>query len=124
MKILIRWVITAVALFIAAELVPGIQVAGDGWTVYAAMAVILALVNAVIRPILKLLTCPLIMLTLGIFVLVINAFTLWLASELAQGLFGVGFVIDGFWPALLGSIIVSVVSIILNAIVKEEDDED
>jgi len=121
-KILIRWVITAVALFAAAWLVPGIVVEGDGWTVYAVMAVILALVNAVVRPILKLLTCPLIILTLGIFVLVINGLTLWLASEIAQGWFGVGYSVEGFWAAFLGGLIVSVVSVILSALVKDEDE--
>lgn len=122
MKILIRWVITGVALFAAAWLVPGIVVEGNGWTVYAVMAVILALVNAIVRPALKLLTCPLIILTLGIFVLVINGFTLWLASRIAQGWFGVGYTVEGFGAAFLGGLIVSVVSVILSALVKEEDE--
>lgn len=121
MKILIRWVITGLALFAAAWLVPGITVEGNGWTVYAVMAIILAFVNAVVRPILKLLTCPLIILTLGIFVLVINGFTLWLASLIAQSWFGVGYSVDGFGAALLGSLIVSVVSVALSALIREEE---
>ena len=67
------------ALFLAAFLIPGIRVEGNAWIAYAVMAVILGLVNAIVRPILKLLTCPLIVLTLGLFVLVINGVTLWLA---------------------------------------------
>jgi len=124
MKLLVRWVISALALFAAAWLVPGIQVDGGGWVVYAAMAVILGLVNAIIRPILKLLTCPLILLTLGLFVLVINGFTLWLASLIAVNWFHVGFYIDNFWSAFLGALIVSVVSVILSAVVGEDKDDD
>jgi putative membrane protein len=123
MRILIRWVITGLALFAAAWLVPGITVQGNGWTVYAVMAVILALVNAIVRPILKLLTCPLILLTLGIFVLVINGFTLWLSSRIAQSWFGVGYTVDGFGAAFLGGLIVSVVSVILSALIREEDED-
>lgn len=123
MKILIRWVITGLALFAAAWLVPGIVVEGDGWTVYAVMAIILALINAIVRPVLKLLTCPLIILTLGIFVLVINGFTLWLASRVAQSWFGVGYTVDGFGAAFLGGLIVSVVSVILSALVRDDDDD-
>ncbi len=121
MKLLIRWLITGVALFAAAWLVPGITVEADGWTVYAVMAVLLALINAIVRPILKLLTCPLIILTLGIFVLVINGFTLWLASVIAQEWFGVSYTVDGFGPAFLGSLVVSIVSVVLSALVREEE---
>ena len=122
MKLLIRWAISAFSLFVAAWAVPGIVVDdGRGWVVYAAMAVILGLVNAIIRPLLHLLTCPLIMLTLGLFTLVVNGLTLLLASSLANNVFGVGFYVDGFWPAFVGAIIVSVVSIVLNAVVKDDD---
>lgn len=124
MRLIIRWLITGLALFAAAWLVRGIRVEGDGWTAYAVMAVILALINALVRPVLKLLTCPLIILTLGVFVLVINGFTLWLASAIAQNWFGVGYVVDGFGAAFLGSLIVSVVSVILSALVREEEGRD
>ncbi len=120
MKILIRWVIVSLALFVAAWLVPGIRVEGNAWIVYAVMAVVLGLVNAIVRPVLKFLTCPLIILTLGLFVLVINGLTLWLASLIAVNWFHVGFYVDGFWPALLGALIVSVVTVILSALVKED----
>jgi len=120
MKLLIRWVIASLALFAAVWLVPGIRVAGNAWIVYAVMAVILGLVNAAVRPVLKFLTCPLIILTLGLFTLVINGLTLWLASEIAQKWFSVNFIVDDFWAAFLGALIVSVVSVILSALVKED----
>ena len=121
MKLLVRWVIAALALFVAAWLVPGITVDGDGWVVYAVMAVVLGLVNAIVRPLLKFLTCPLILLTLGLFVLVINGVTLWLASVVAVNWFNVGFYVDGFWSAFLGALIVSIITIILSALVREDD---
>jgi putative membrane protein len=120
MKLLIRWVITSLALFAAAYLVPGIRVEGNAWIVYAVMAIILGLVNAVVRPLLKLLTCPLIILTLGLFTLVVNALSFLVASWLAQ-LVDIGFVVDDFWAALLGSLIVSAVTVVLSALVKEEE---
>src|SRR5260370_29863979 len=119
MQLLLRWAITALALFVAAWLVPGIRVAGQGWVVFSVMAVVLGLVNAVIRPILKLLSCPLIILTLGVFVLVINGLTLWLASKIAVSWFGVGFHVDSYGAAFLGALIVSIVSVILNALVAD-----
>src|SRR5580704_14807373 len=106
MKLLIRWAITSFSLFVAAWIVPGIRVDGNAWTIFAGMAVILGLVNAIVRPLLKLLSCPLIILTLGVFVLVINGISLWLAS--AVDWFHVGFHVDGFWAAFLGALIVSI----------------
>ena len=121
MKLFIRWIIVGFSLFVAAWLVPGIRVEGNAWLVYTVMAIILGLVNAVVRPILKLLTCPLIILTLGLFILVVNAITLWLASAIAVGWFHVGFYVDGFWSAFLGALIVSIVSVILTALVRRHD---
>jgi putative membrane protein len=121
-KLLIRWAITSFALFVAAWIVPGIRVEGNGWPAFAVMAIILGLVNAVVRPILKLLSCPLIIVTLGLFVLVINGITLWLASAIAVRFLDVGFRIDSFRAAFLGALIVSIVSVILTAMVKEEID--
>lgn len=122
MKLLIRWAIGALSLFAAAWIVPGIRVDdGRGWIAYAAMAIILGLVNALIRPILALLTCPLILLTLGLFTLIINAVTLLIASSIANNWFDVGFFVDGFWPAFWGAIIVSIVSMILNTLIRDDD---
>lgn len=122
MKLLFRWAISAFSIFVAVWLVPGITVEQDGWVLYAVMAVILGLVNAVIRPFLKLLTCPLIILTLGLFTLVINGLTLWLSAAIANSVFAVGFFVDGFWSAFLGALIISIVSVLLNAFVKDKDD--
>lgn len=124
MKLLVRWVISSLALFAAAWLVPGIRVEGNAWIVYAVMAVILGLVNAIVRPVLKFLTCPLIILTLGLFTLIINGVTLWLASLIAVNWFNVGFYVDGFLSAFLGGLIVSVVTVILSALVKEDRKKD
>src|SRR5437016_11462922 len=110
MKLLL---LTSLSLFAAAWLVPGIRVQSEAWTVFAAMAIILGLVNALVRPVLKFLTCPLVLLTLGLFLLVINGITLWLASGIAVNWFHVGFYVEGFWPAVLGSVVVSLVSMVL-----------
>ena len=120
MKLLIRWVIVSVALFVAAWLVPGIRVEQSGIGVYAITAVILGLVNAIIRPLLLLLTCPAVILTLGLFVLVVNAIALRIASSIAVNWFHVGFYVDGFGAAFLGALIVSIVSVILSAVVKDD----
>lgn len=119
MKLLLRWIISGISIFVAAWLVPGIRVEGTAWLVYAVMAVILGLLNATLRPILKVLTCPLIILTLGLFVLIINGLILWLASYIAVNIFSVKFYIEGFWPAFLGAIIISLVSLILTGLIKE-----
>ncbi len=123
MKLLIRWAITSLALFVAAWLLPGIDVDSDGWVVYAVMAVILGLVNATVRPLLKLLTCPLILLTLGLFTLVINGLTLWLASAIAVHWLHIGFYIRDFWSAFLGALIVSIVTVVLSAMLNEDKNE-
>ncbi len=122
MKFILRWLITAISLYVAVLVVPGISVESDAWVAFAVMAIILGLVNAVVRPILKFLSCGFIIITLGLFVFVINAATFLLASNIAQNWFGVGFYVDNFWSALFGSIIVSIVSIILSNILIEDRD--
>jgi putative membrane protein len=117
-KLLFRWLISALALVAAAWFVPGIRVGETAWVAYAGMALVLGLVNAVVKPILKVLTCPLIVLTLGVFLLVINACMLLFAAKIA-GAVGIGFYVDGFVPALLGSVIVSVVTWVLSIFVKD-----
>lgn len=121
MRLLIRWLIAALALFLAAWIVPGIKVAPNAWWVYAVMAVILGLVNALIRPLLKLLSCGLIIVTLGLFTFVINALTLWLASSIAVHWFHVDFYVRGFWAAFLGALIVSVATLIMHALFRDEE---
>jgi putative membrane protein len=113
-----RWVINAIALYLAVYLVPGVNLEG-GWVSIIWLALIFGLINAFLRPLLKLLTCPLIILTLGLFTLLINTFLFWLTSQVGQA-FGIGFTIDGFWPAFLGGLVVTVVSVILSLILKDE----
>ena len=123
MRLIIRWVVAALALFAAAYLVPGIRVEDpNAWVVYALMAVILGLVNAVIRPILRLLSCPLIILTLGVFLLLINAVSFLIAARIAEAL-GVGFFVDGFGAAFLGSLVVSVVTVFFNIFLKDPEEK-
>ncbi|HYA39036.1 MAG TPA: phage holin family protein [Candidatus Methylomirabilis sp.] len=97
---LIRLLVVALGLWLASELVPGIEVQGL-WTLLGA-ALLLGIVNAVVRPLLVILTLPITLLTLGLFLLVINAAMLGLVAWMFDG-----FAIAGFWPAVLGSIVVS-----------------
>jgi putative membrane protein len=125
-RLFIRWFINAAALAVAAYVVPmvipeGIVVAGEpAWLSVAIAAIIFGLVNVLIRPLLKLVTCPLIALTLGLFTLIINGLMLWLTSWIGQQ-FSVGFVIKDFWSALLGAFIVSVVSFVLSLFFREDE---
>ena len=114
MKLLLRWAFIAISLFAAAYFVDGIRISGNGWFVYAAMAAILSIANMLIRPILKFFSFPLMILTLGLFAFVLNAIMLWLSSYIAVHYFQVGFYVDGFISALLGSLVVSVVSTVLS----------
>src|SRR6185369_14742015 len=116
MRFLMKWLITVASLFVAAWLVPGITVEGNAWVAFGVTALILGLVNLFVRPVLKLLSCSVIVLTLGLFLLVINALMLWLASYLA-GEFGVGFHVRDFKSAFLGALIVSIVSTLLSWLV-------
>jgi putative membrane protein len=121
MKLLIRWLIVAIALVVAVWLIPGIRIEDtSAWIAVGVMAVILGLVNAIIRPILAFLSCGCIVATMGLFMLVINALTLWLSSWIAVEWFNIGFYVDGFWPAFLGGIVVSVVSFVLSLFLKED----
>jgi len=117
--LLLRWGINAVAVYAAVSLVPGIHAQGTDWISVILLGLILGLLNALVRPILKLLTCPLIFLTLGLFTLVINTLIFWLAGVIGNA-FGVGFTADGFWPVFLGGLIVTAVSVLLTLVLKDE----
>ncbi len=117
-KFFIRWAINALALYVAILVVPGIDFDGD-WTGLLWLALIIGLLNALVRPLLKFLTCPLILLTLGLFTIVINTIVLMLTSSIGQAL-NLGLTIDGFWSAVLGSIVISIVSTILSVILHDE----
>ena len=120
-KLLLRWIINAAAVYAAIWAVPGIRAEGGLVTCFA-MALILGLVNAIIAPVIKLLTCPLVLLTLGLFTLIINGAMLLLASSIGSGL-GLAFQVDGFSAAFLGALVVSVVSFVLSVVtgINRED---
>jgi putative membrane protein len=117
-RFLLRWLINAVALYLAIRFVPGIGF-GGGWLGLLWLALIFGLVNAFLRPVLQLLTCPLILLTLGLFTLVINMLMLKV-TEWVGNAFGLGLTIAGWWPLFLGSLVISIVSIVLSLIFKDE----
>jgi putative membrane protein len=114
----IRWVINAVALYVAVLIVPGINFGGE-WVDLLWVALIFGLLNALVRPLLKLLTFPLIILTLGLFTILINALMLLLTSNIGQS-FNLDFSVDGFWTALLGSLVISLVSVVMSTILRED----
>lgn len=117
-RLLIRLVINATALWVATRVVEGIHAERSVETLVV-VALIFGLVNALIRPVLAVLTCPLRMVTLGLFTLVLNAFMLWLTSAVA-GWLGVEFRVDGFLPAFWGALAISLVSVILSLFIGEE----
>jgi len=120
--LLLRLIINAIALFAATQVgIPGLRFDGD-WKTIVVVAFIFGLVNTLIRPLLALLTCPLILLTLGLFTLVVNAAMLALTGWLAQQ-FNLGFVVDGFWAAFVGALVVSIVSWALALVVGEEHEQ-
>ncbi len=123
MKFFIHWIIAVAGLVVAYLILsPRGLMSIDGTTsaylAFAVMAAVLGLVNIFIRPILKLLSCGFIILTLGLIMLVINAFLLWFSSWICS-LLGIGFVVQVPWGALWGSIIVSVVSFVAHLFIHE-----
>lgn len=118
MRFLVRLLITAAALWVAVAVVPGIRADGS-WLNLLGVALVFGIVNAVIRPLLLVLTCPLVLLTLGLFIFVLNALMLWLTGVLSEAL-GLGFTVAGFLPALIGGLIVGLVSTALNMLVGDE----
>ena len=115
MPFLIRLLVNAAALWVATQLVPGVSYDGGALPLLG-VALTFGLVNAFQRPIAKILTFPLIIVTLGIFALVINGLMLWLTSSLSAAL-GLGFHVTGFWPAFWGGVVVSLVSMLLSMFV-------
>lgn len=119
-KFILRWAINAIALFLAVQILPGIDLASAPSSIIW-LALIFGLVNALVRPLISLLTCPLIILTLGLFTVVINTFMFWLTSVIGQS-FGIALMISDpvWWNAFLGGLIVSVVSVVMTLILKDE----
>ena len=109
-KLLVVWLINALALMAVAYLVPSISVSSFGAALVAALA--LGLVNAVVRPVLALLTLPVTVLTLGLFIFVLNGLLFWGVASVLEG-----FHVGGFWPGVFGAIVFSLVSWLLSALV-------
>ncbi len=114
MRLILKLLINALALWVAGELIGGIDLTGDFWQILL-VALIFGLVNTFIKPILKLLSLPVIILTLGLFTLIINAGMLGLTAAITDYLS-----IEDFWSALLGALVISVVSAFLGAFVKDD----
>ena len=117
MPFFIRLLVNAAALWVATQIVPGVSFSGGALPLLG-VALVFGVVNALIRPVAKLLTFPLIILTLGVFALVINGLMLWLTSSLSSAL-GLGFHVSGFWAAFWGALVVSFVSTILSLFIAD-----
>lgn len=114
MRLILKLLINAAALWVAGEIIAGIHLDGDFWTILL-VALVFGLVNTFIKPVLKALSFPVIIISLGLFALVINAAMLGLTAAITDALS-----IDDFWSALLGAIVISVVSAVLNVFLPED----
>lgn len=114
-NLVIRLFVNAIALWVAAQLVDGMELSGEFWSVVL-VAAVFGLVNALIRPVMLLLSLPLLVLTLGLFTLVVNALVLLLTAALVGAL-----TVEGFWAALLGSLLISVVSFLFSVVLPDRD---
>lgn len=117
MHFLVRLLVNAVGLWVATRIVPGVSY-GGGWLPFLVVALLFGIVNATLRPLTKVLTCPLILLTLGLFALVVNGLMLWLTSSLSAAL-GLGLHVDGFWAAFWGGVVVSLVGTVLSLVIGD-----
>ena len=115
-RFLVRLLVNAAALWVATRIVPGVTFSG-GWMPFFAVALIFGVVNTFIGFAAKILTFPLILVTLGLFIFVINGLMLWLTSALS-GALGLGFRVEGFWPAFWGALVVSLVSTLLGLMMR------
>ncbi len=120
-KFIIQLLINALAIFVAVTIMRGngIEAQGNVWVDYLVLGLIFSLINAILRPILVGLGCPVIILTLGLGILLINTLLFYLTGLIGAN-FGVGFTVDGFVPAFLGALIVSVVTTVLNVVLHKE----
>jgi putative membrane protein len=113
---LLQILVNAAALWVAVQIVPGLDWAGNEWWKFLLVAVAFSLINSYIKPILRILTFPISIVTLGLFLLVINALLLMLTGAISDQL-NLGFTVRDFWAALLGSIVISIVGWILSMVV-------
>jgi len=119
MRFILRILANALAIYLAAYFIPGVTVGASGnWKTFLICGAALALINAILKPILKLISLPLILVTLGLFTLVINIFIIWLLTRFVPQL-----VIDGIWALLLSSILVSAANSAVNILTKKSHRE-
>ena len=116
-QIVLKWLITSLAIFAALYLVPGITFTGPGWQI-GIIAAVFSVINLLIKPILTLITCPLVILTLGLFSVVVNAVLLQLTAYFTNFL-GIQFAIDGFMTVFIGAIVISLTTLVLNVLSGE-----
>lgn len=112
MGFLLHWIVVALALWVSAYIVPGVTV--TSWTALIVAALVLGLINALVRPLLVILTLPLTIMTLGLFYLVVNGAAFALAAAITPG-----FNLAGFWSAIFGALVVSIVSWAAGSVIKE-----
>jgi putative membrane protein len=120
-SLVLHWLLNAAALWVAAWLLPGLDFQGTIVQLFL-VAAVFGLVNSLVRPILTVLTCPLIVVTLGLFTLVINGLMLWLTGALSAR-WGLGFAVSGFWAAFFGGVVVGIVSVVLSLILPGKREE-
>jgi len=124
-RLLIRLAVNAIALWAAFQIVPGLEHTAENGTSLVIIALIFGLVNALVRPIIILMTCPLIILSLGFFVIIINtimlSLTIWLAGP---EMLNLGLSSTGFWATFFGAIVISFVSSVINLLIKDNNERD
>ena len=122
MNFIVRWLVTAIAVGVAVWLVPGIGIVGgtEAWAAIAIFGLILSLINISVKPVMQVLSLPITVITLGIFYLVVNTLMLYVAAWLANGIFQMGIDIATFGSAFVASIVISIVSGIMNALVGND----
>lgn len=113
MRLLLVWILNAIALLAVAYLYPGVQV--EDWKAAAVAALVLGLVNTLVKPVLVILTLPVTIVTLGLFLLVLNALLFWSVASLVPG-----FHVTGFWAAVLGAILYSLIGWLLSMLIPEK----
>ena len=124
MKFILRVLVNAIAIYAAIALlqatgIGGVTMEATSWLDFIWLALIFAVINAILKPVLKVIGCPVLILTFGLGSLLINTLLFWLSGLIGQ-YFGVGFTVDGFWPAFFGGLVVSVVSMVLTLFVKDD----
>jgi len=120
MPFVVRTLVNAAALWVATQIVPGVSFDGS-LLAFLGVALVFGVINATLRPLTKILTFPLIIVTLGIFALIVNGLMLWLTSSLSRSL-GLGFHVSGFWAAFFGALVVSIVSALLSLSMRPRAD--